>query len=297
MNNFPIIGFLGTGIMGSGMVQNLLKSGLAVNIAAHKNRIIIDQLVANGANELSSLMDVAKQSDALILCLPNSVTVSSVLDAITPSLKAHTLIIDCTTNNVQAVERFQKQAITKGYRYAEAPLTGGQHQAETAALGAIVGCHKEDFDDVRTVLEPCCQTIERMGNVGSGAKTKLVSNFLALGTATLVVEAMKAARDFEVDWEKFYNLASRGSGHSMSLDRIAPKAIEGNYDSYAFSIENTLKDLSYMRDIFDSEQDYGKLTQLLFDIYQNSSDAGKALQFISKRLDPDNDFRSGEAVN
>ena len=111
MNNFPIIGFLGTGIMGSGMVQNLLKSGLAVNIAAHKNRIIIDQLVANGANELSSLMDVAKQSDALILCLPNSVTVSSVLDAITPSLKAHTLIIDCTTNNVQAVERFQKQAI------------------------------------------------------------------------------------------------------------------------------------------------------------------------------------------
>ena len=116
MNNFPIIGFLGTGIMGSGMVQNLLKSGLAVNIAAHKNRITIDRLVTNGANELSSLMEVAKQSDALILCLPNSETVNSVLDAITPSLKAHTLIIDCTTNNVQAVERFQKQVITKGYR-------------------------------------------------------------------------------------------------------------------------------------------------------------------------------------
>ena len=100
---------------------------------------------------------------------------------------------------------------------------------------------------------------------------------------------MKAARDFEVDWEKFYNLTSRGSGHSISLDRIAPKAIEGNYDSYAFSIENTLKDLSYIRDIFDSEQDYGKLTLLLVDIYQNSSDAGKAEQFISKRLELDND--------
>ena len=92
MNNFPIIGFLGTGIMGSGMVQNLLKRGLAVNIAVHKNRITIDRLVANGANELSSLMDVAKQSDALILCLPNSETVSSVLDVIAPSLKAHTLV-------------------------------------------------------------------------------------------------------------------------------------------------------------------------------------------------------------
>ena len=104
----------------------------------------------------------------------------------------------------------------------------------------MVGCAEEDFNDVSAVLKPCCQTIERMGNIGSGTKAKLVSNFLALETATLVVEAMKAARDFGVDWEKFYKLASRGSGQSMSLDRIAPKAIKGDYDSYAFSIKNAL---------------------------------------------------------
>jgi len=274
--------------MGSGMAQNLLNSGFAVNIVAHKNRIPIDLLVANGATESFSLIDVAKKSDAVLLCLPNSHTVSKVLDSISPFLKANTLIVDCTTNNVEAVERVHNQLTTAGYRYAEAPLTGGQQQAETATLGAIVGCDMQDFEDVRVVLGPCCQTIERMGNIGSGAKTKLVSNFLALGTATLVVEAMKAARDFGVDWAKFYNLASRGSGHSMSLDRIAPKAIKGDYDSYAFSIENTLKDLSYIRDIFDDEQDYGKITEVLLDIYRSSSDAGKAEQFISNRLDPAN---------
>ncbi len=287
MNNFLSIGFLGTGIMGSGMVQNLLKSGLAVNIAAHKNREKIDLLVAHGATELSSPIDVAKRSDTLILCLPNSQTVSAILDTINPFLKKTNLIVDCTTNSVKAVERFQNQATTSGYRYAEAPLTGGQQQAEMASLGAMVGCSEEDFNDVSAALKPCCQTIERMGNIGSGTKAKLVSNFLALGTATLVVEAMKAARDFDVDWEKFYNLASRGSGQSMSFDRIAPKAIKGEYDSYTFTVKNTLKDLCYMRDIFDSEQDYGKLTQLLLDIYRNSADAGKAEQFISKRLEPD----------
>ena len=279
--------------MGSGMVQNLLNSGIAVNIAAHQNRTPIDRLVAHGATEYFSFIDVAKQSGTVILCLPNSHTVSTILDTISPFLKERTLIIDCTTNSVEAVERFQNQAISTGYRYAEAPLTGGQQQAETAALGAIVGCPAGDFEEVRAVLGPCCQTIERMGDIGFGAKAKLVSNFLALGTATLVVEAMKAARDFDVDWEKFYNVASRGSGHSMSLDRIVPNAIKGNYDGYAFSIENTLKDLSYMRDIFDNEQDYGKLTRLLFDIYRNSSDAGKAEQFISNRLDPANSEGSG----
>ena len=289
MSNFSSIGFFGTGIMGAGMVQNLLKNGFLVNIFAHKNRVKTDLLVAHGATELSSLIDVAKKSDTLILCLPNSHTVGAVLDTINPLLKQTTLIVDCTTNSVKVVERFQNQATKSGYRYAEAPLTGGQQQAETASLGAMVGCSEEDFNDVSTVLKPCCQTIERMGNIGSGAKAKLVSNFLALGTATIVVEAMKAARDFGVDWEKFYNLAARGSGQSMSLDRIAPKAIKGEYESYAFTIKNTLKDLSYMSEIFDSEQDYAKITQLLKDIYQSNSNAGQAEEFISKRLKPDND--------
>ena len=242
--------------------------------------------MTHGATELYSLTDIAKKSDIMILCLPNLHTVSAVLDTINPFLKTTTLIVDCTTNSVKAVARFQNQAATSGYRYAEAPLTGRQHQAETASLGAMVGCSDEDFNDVSAVLKPCCQTIERMDDIGSGTKAKLVSNFLALGTATLVVEAMKAARDFGVDWEKFYNLASRGSGQSISLERIAPKAIKGKYDSYAFSVKNTLKDLSYVGEIFDDEKDYGKITQVLTDIYRSDSDASEVEKFISKRLDP-----------
>ena len=97
---------------------------------------------------------------------------------------------------------------------------------------------------------------------------------------------MKASRDCEVDWEKFYKLASQVSGHSMSLDRIVPKAINGEYDSYVFSIANTLKDLSYIRDIFEAKQDYGKMAQLLFDIYQKSNSEGNGEQFLSSRLKP-----------
>jgi 3-hydroxyisobutyrate dehydrogenase-like beta-hydroxyacid dehydrogenase len=243
-------------------------------------------LVSSGAKELCSLKDIARQSDIIILCLPNSETVRRVLKKIVSDLQNGTLLIDCTTNSVEAVNQFQTHAVSGRFRYAEAPLTGGQVQAETATLGAIVGCARKDFEEIKTVLGPCCQTIERFGDIGSGAKAKLISNFLALGTATLVVEAMKAARDCEVDWEKFYKLACRGSGHSMSLDRIAPKAIDGEYDSYVFSIANTLKDLSYIRDIFEAEQDYGKIAQLFFDIYQKSNSEGNGEQFLSSRLKP-----------
>ena len=97
------IGFIGTGIMGAGMVHNLLLNEYEVNILAHKNRAPIDRLVSSGAKELCSLKDIARQSDIIILCLPNSETVRMVLTKINSDLENGTLLIDCTTNSVEAV--------------------------------------------------------------------------------------------------------------------------------------------------------------------------------------------------
>ena len=159
--------------MGAGMVHNLLLNEYEVNILAHKNRAPIDRLVSSGATELCSLKDIAHQSDIIILCLPNSKTVRIILRKIISDVENGTLLIDSTTNSVEAVNQFQAQAVSGRFRYAEAPLTGGQAQAETATLGAIVGCARKDFEEVKTVLGPCCQTIERFGDIGSGAKAKI----------------------------------------------------------------------------------------------------------------------------
>ena len=56
-----------------------------------------------------------------------------------------------------------------------------------------------------------------------GTKAKLISNFLALGTTTLVIESLKIAKKTVINWKKFYKLSSLGSSSSKSLDRIAPK--------------------------------------------------------------------------
>ncbi len=95
----------------------------------------------------------------------------------------------------------------------------------------------------KDILLPCCKRIERIGSLGMGTKAKLISNFLALGTVSLAIESLRAAKNLDVDWEKFYNLTSLEAGSSKSLDRIAPKAIKEEYDSYAFTIDNTIKDL------------------------------------------------------
>ena len=270
--------------MGQGMVQNLLKAGNDVNIIANKNRLPIEELIAIGANEVISLPQMADSCNTFILCLPSSQTSMSVCNILIPILEPKSIIIDCTTNELVTVKELYKKAKAAKISYAEAPLTGGQQQSKDASLGAIIGCDEDDFERVRNIISPCCEQIERLGEIGMGAKTKLISNFLALGTATLVVEAMKVAKQNGVDWEKFYKLASKGSGHSMSLDRIAPKAIEGTHDGYVFTIENAIKDMEYILSLLDGQGDAAAITEIFLKIYKNAADNGMKNSFLSSRL-------------
>tara|TARA_B100000767_G_scaffold53108_1_gene48689 strand:- start:4107 stop:4973 length:867 start_codon:yes stop_codon:yes gene_type:complete len=279
------IGFIGAGIMGQGMVQNLLESGHEVNVIAHRNRRPIEELVALGAKEMMSFSEMANRCKIFILCLPSSQAVMSVCGVLFSIALPKTIIIDCTTNELITVKELARQAKIAQLRYVEAPLTGGQQQSRDAMLGAIVGCDVEDFAMVSNVLKPCCAQIERLGELGMGATTKLISNFLALGTATLVVEAMKAANNLGVDWKKFYKLASQGSGHSMSLDRIAPKAIAGSHDGYVFTIANTIKDMEYISDLLKDQPDAAAITEVFLKIYKNAVNDGMQDELLSSRLE------------
>jgi len=251
---------------------------------AHRNRAPIDALISHGAVEEADPASLAGVSDVVIFCLPNADIAARVLDQILPSSRPGMLVIDCTTSHPDAVVELSKTAAVKDVLYAEAPLTGGVAQAEAGTLGAILGAAEDVAEKARAVLEPCCSAIEHMGPVGMGATTKLISNFLSLGTATLVMEAMRGARDHGVDWEKFYRLACQGSGHSMSLDRIAPAAIAGRHDGYVFSLENTIKDLGYIETLLRQNGDAGRLASLLLDIVKEGAKSRDGQAYLSSLL-------------
>ena len=97
---------------------------------------------------------------------------------------------------------------------------------------------------------------------------------------------MKVAKTLEIDWNQFYEIAKRGSGNSMSLERIAPNATQGNYDGYVFSISNTVKDLQYITNLLKGHGDAERIAELLLDIYQKSLNSGNQNKNLSARLDP-----------
>ena len=288
MENKKKVGFIGAGYMGSCMVKNLLKD-FDVSIIAHKNRKPIDELKKIGAQEVNTYEDLCSLNlDCLILCVSNTPVAISIAKTLTNKLSNKTLIIDTTTHNETGSIEMLKIFNENNISFVESPVMGGPLQGVEGILGAIVGANNESFINASLYLQSFCKTIFHFGEVGKGSKAKLISNFLALGTTTFVIEAIKAAKKNNVDLDKFCEVAKLGSGNSGALARIADKAIRGDYKGYIFSVDNTIKDLTYINDLLKDMPNAEKLSSLTKSFYENASDNGMGDLLISELIEKDN---------
>ena len=277
------IGFIGAGYMGYGMAHNLLKKNYPLSVIAHKNREPIEKLIAQGAKESKLLEDIAA-NDVIIQCVTNTPIAIEVIKEILPFIKPGTLFIDITTHNISGSIEANNLLKLKKVRYIESPVMGGPVQAEEGVLGAIVGADNSDIEDAKNILMNFCKDVFHFGDVGIGAKTKLISNFLSLGTATFVIETLKAAKHHNIDMQKLIDVARLGSGNSGALNRIADKAIAGDYTGYIFSVNNTLKDLTYINELMKDLPNANKLSALTKSFYKEAADRGKGELLISELI-------------
>ena len=278
------IGFIGADYMGYGIAHNLIKNKISLSVIANRNRKPIEKLIKQGALESKTYEDLANFSNVIIICVTNTPIAIKVINELLPNLNPKTLIIDITTHHASGSIEIENILKAKKIRYVESPVMGGPIQAEQGVLGAIVGASKNNFDEAKNILINFCKEVFYFGEVGMGAKTKLVNNFLSLGTATLVIETLKAANHLNIDMQKLYDVAKLGSGNSGALNRIADKAIVGDYSGYIFSINNTLKDLTYINDLLKDLPNSNRLSSMLKSIYKEASEKGKGELLISELI-------------
>ena len=278
------VGFIGAGYMGYGIAKNLLKNYFNLKVIAHNNRKPIERLVLEGAKEVENYFDLTKDLNCLFICVSNTPIAINLAKEIYSNIPKNTLVIDITTHNkngsIEMKNIFNKNEI----KYVESPVMGGPVQAEQGILGGIVGATKEDYNLAKIYLDSFCKEHFYFGPVGMGAKAKLICNFLSLGTTTFVIETIKAAEKHKIDLKNFYSVAKLGSGNSGALSRIADRALEGDYKGYIFSVNNTLKDLTYIHDLFLDMPNAKKFASLTKSFYQDASDKGFGDLLISELI-------------
>ena len=281
------VGFIGSGYMGFGMAKNLIKN-FDVCVIAHKNRDPIDKLVNLGATEILNYNDLLNQNlDCLMMCVTDTPIAISIAKKIAPMIKEELLIIDLTTHDKLGTSKMKNILSSKLIKYTVNPVMGGPVQSEEGILGGIWGGDNSDFEDSKKYLSSFCKNVFNFGNVEKAAKAKLLSNFLSLLTTTTVIEFFRSANKLDIDTQLLCDVAKLGSGNSGALDRISSKALKGDFKGYVFSVNNTLKDLTYINDLLKDSKNGEQLSQIAKKFYKSAQEKGFGDLLVSELIEKD----------
>jgi 3-hydroxyisobutyrate dehydrogenase-like beta-hydroxyacid dehydrogenase len=226
-----------------------------------------------------------KQLNVLVKCVTNTPIAKEIATKLTSILDEKTLIIDITTHNQSGSIETDKIYQSKNINYIECPVMGGPVQAEEGVLGGIVGATDNNFKLAEPYLKLFCKNYFHFGPVGMGAKSKLLNNFLTLGNAALINHMAKAAKKFDLDLQKLFDVAKLGSGNSAALIRVFDALLQGDSKGFKFTASNSVKDLTYIQDLLKDFPEAEKIAEDNKNYFQKAVDDGYGENFISELID------------
>lgn len=280
------IGFVGLGLMGSGMAGHLMAAGHELWLLGHRNRSFIDPLLTKGAHEATDLADLAGNAQAIILCLTTAKVVEDTLAGLKPHLRRGQTIIDTGTTAPETTRRLAHELKMRGVSYADAPMAGGPEQVAKKDVGVLIGAEWETYEAILPIVSCYASRVKYFGPPGSGHVAKLISNYLVIGMIGLVSEAFRTAHAAQVDWRDLYEVMQNGSGNSGVLRKMMDAALAGDFDGYKFSIANAAKDIGYYASLAEELGQLTPLTQSVEQIFANAVATGHAGRNVSHLLDP-----------
>jgi len=216
------IAFIGLGNMGGGMAANQAKAQRQV-MAYDLSPAAVGKAAAAGCAAAGSVAEAVREAEVVITMLPAGPQVRAVYaEQVFANAPKSALLIDCSTIDVESARAVAAQAQAKGFRFADAPVSGGVAAAEAGTLAFMAGCEEADFAAVEAALKPMSRVIFRAGGPGAGQAAKICNN-MVLGVSMIgVCEALALAETLGLDPETFFEIASQSSGQCWSLTSYCP---------------------------------------------------------------------------
>ncbi|HHX8533222.1 TPA: NAD(P)-dependent oxidoreductase [Vibrio alginolyticus] len=243
----PIIGFIGLGLMGGNMVENLQKRGYEVAVM-DLNKDAVDTVLARGnASEASSGKELAEKSDIVMLCLTTSEVVEKVVygdTGVLAGMSEGKTLIDFGTSIPASTKKIGADLAKKGAGMIDAPLGRTPAHAKDGLLNIMAAGDVETFNKVKPVLDDQGENVFHLGALGSGHVTKLVNNFMGMTTVATMSQAFAVAKRAGVDGQQLFDIMSAGPSNSPFMQFCKFYAVDGE-EKLGFSVANANKDLGY----------------------------------------------------
>src|SRR5437879_12221971 len=215
------IAFIGLGNMGGPMAANLVKAGHKVTafdlVAASR-----DQAKADGAAIAESSVSSVKGAGAGITRRPAGKHVLSVWDEVIPAIAKGTLIIDCSTIDVESAKQAHALAAKHGALSVDGPVSGGTGGAKGATLTFMCGGEDKAFAAAKPVLENMGKKLVHCGSAGAGQAAKICNNMILAVSMIAVGEGFALAEKLGLSHQALFDVASTSSGQCWSLTTYCP---------------------------------------------------------------------------
>lgn len=274
------VGFIGLGNMGSGMARNILKAGHSLRVFDLNQQVVTD-ICGKGATAASSANDAVRDVDAVITMLPAGKHVKSVYlgdDGLIAAAAKGTIMMDCSTIDVDSARDVLSAASAAGMRMVDAPVSGGVAAAATGSLTFMVGGTEDAFAASAPYLDDMGANIIHAGKAGSGQAAKICNNMMLAIQMISVSEAFILAEKLGLEAEKLFAISSRASGQCWSLTSYCPvpgpvAASPANNDYKAgFAAAMMLKDLRLAQEAATSVGANTPLGEMARELYEKFTD-------------------------
>ncbi|MDB5524763.1 MAG: 3-hydroxyisobutyrate dehydrogenase [Rhizobium sp.] len=242
------IGFIGLGHMGGPMAANLVKAGYTVS-GYDLSPQSLEAARQNGVALCSTLEEAVARSDIAITMLPAGQHVVSVWKDLLAAIAPGTLLIDCSTIDIESARQAHAMARAKDCPSLDAPVSGGTSGAAAGTLTFMVGGERDVFLRAETLLRAMGKRIIHCGDASAGQAAKICNNMILGISMVAVGEAFVLAEKLGLSHQALFDVASVSSGQCWSLTSYCPvpgpvPASPANHDYQpGFAAALMLKDL------------------------------------------------------
>jgi 3-hydroxyisobutyrate dehydrogenase len=247
------VGFIGLGIMGSGMARNLLRAGFDLTVW-NRTASKAQALAEEGARVAESPRDLAAGCTIVVVCVSDTPDVEEVVlgeAGVIHGVQSGAVVIDCSTISPMVTQALAEKLAARGAAMLDAPVSGGSEGAAKGMLSIMVGGEEADFERALPVLQAMGKTITHVGGHGAGQMVKLVNQVLVANGMLALGEAFLFAQAGGLDLDKMLQAVAGGAAGSWALSNRGPQIIRRDWRP-GFMIDLQQKDLRLILEAADA---------------------------------------------
>jgi 3-hydroxyisobutyrate dehydrogenase-like beta-hydroxyacid dehydrogenase len=236
-----VVGLVGIGLLGHALAERLILAGYSVHGFDISSDAVL-RFSSIGGMPVSRLEELPAVCERLLLCLPNSDVVESVLGILQPQLRPGMTVIDTTTGDPLRTATAVTLLASRGTELMDATVLGSSEVMRQGDAVIMAGASDEVWDKSLDILRVLSASHHHVGPVGSGQQMKLVTNLVLGLNRVALAEGLHFAKSLDLDLDAVLSILQSGATYSRVMDAKGQKMIDEEFTPQA-RLSQHLKDV------------------------------------------------------